>query len=546
MAMLFARAGIGGTRQANGKIKRGAPEVYPEYSVVHGVTRNTQGGRRARDLPFTSKVEMHGGNPPGSHFATTVKQILGVTQDTIVEGQQHFMAAVAGVTPIRIDEFVKTKYKVGTPFRLDPDDKDEPALGYCLDTARYDHCAGHWVVDVHLCHVYENDTLKTALYASKKETPPETKPQPPDVFATPIPPEQSGSLDYDKKVEALLVSFTSGARTAFAQMIKDINEKEMRGKDIEILSKIASDGAAKTFASEISDLSEHLQGEFEAAVNKLSMTTDDAVVKRAMAKANFSNTLRDFSEFSAEELQKFCTSELSLRQLEEREKAAASKPAAPEGTPEGAAAPAPFMPQDVAIAKELTPDEKEFCTNAERWAVGVREKGGMCGWLFSTVFNEISLSVQRQYLLRRKRRADGELKGPETVKTFKEALLRAMWQSGLRRGYGVEGADLLTFMKPTLQLNDVAFTDDWTGSTEEDESLNATLTAIIKKDPYPAWLEKLPVAVKNERPVATQVVAAKMAKKSLKASERSTKRQRRTVRSTKTVDAVSTDLSKGK
>ena len=155
--MLYARAAVDEDRKGN-------PRTCSEYTLVHNVrsTAVDHGRRYQRDTPFL--VDLHvredeKADPLPYNGESEADNVLGITQDTVVKGQKHFMAAVAGVSPLRISpddhtlRNIKAGEAIGDPTRLGN------CIGYALDSARWDPCADSHVVDVHICHSFFRNRL---------------------------------------------------------------------------------------------------------------------------------------------------------------------------------------------------------------------------------------------------------------------------------------------------------------------------------------------------------------------------------------------------
>ena len=149
--MLFARAHATGAK--------GLPETAAEHTLVYDIQPNGT-KRAARDAPHTAKFAQNAGTKEAE--TPNQDQVFGISQDTVVKGQKHFMVAVAGVTPLRIPAGEKSMYRAGVPVG-DPT-KPGKCIGYALDKARWDPCHDSYVVDVHIAHHYQNDAVGQYLY----------------------------------------------------------------------------------------------------------------------------------------------------------------------------------------------------------------------------------------------------------------------------------------------------------------------------------------------------------------------------------------------
>lgn len=142
--MLFARAHV-----------KEPTATVPEHTLAYNVMANSSGGRSKRDAPHHVNLAYDSGTTKDP----AQEKVLGITQDTVVKGQKHFMVAVGGVTPLRVPEADHDKYHAGLPVG-DPTNVGK-CIGYALDKARWDPCHGSWVVDVHIAHHYQNEAVTT-------------------------------------------------------------------------------------------------------------------------------------------------------------------------------------------------------------------------------------------------------------------------------------------------------------------------------------------------------------------------------------------------
>ena len=163
--MLYARAAVDQDRKGN-------PRTCSEYTLVHNVQPTADKGRRyQRDTPFL--VSLHTTEDEKADplpYDDSVTDVLGITQDTVVKGQKHFMAAVAGVSPLRIsaDDNELKKIKAGDP--IGNLRRAGNCIGYALDSARWDPCADSHVVDVHICHSLNPGTHSSSGASMGKRT----------------------------------------------------------------------------------------------------------------------------------------------------------------------------------------------------------------------------------------------------------------------------------------------------------------------------------------------------------------------------------------